>query len=60
MTDVMDIDCGSIVDGEESIEESGARMVGHILKTTSGRKSKAEALGIGADAFELWKIGATM
>ena len=60
MTDDMDINCGSIVDGEESIQESGAKIFELILKTASGQKTKSEALGIGDDEFEPWKIGATM
>jgi altronate hydrolase len=30
------------------------------VKTASGQKTKSEALGIGDDEFEPWKIGATM
>jgi altronate hydrolase len=60
MTDDMDINCGTIVDGEDSIQESGRKIFELILKTASGRKTKSEALGIGDDEFEPWKIGATM
>ncbi|MBS0521615.1 MAG: altronate dehydratase [Proteobacteria bacterium] len=60
MTDDMDINCGSIVDGEESIQESGKKIFEVILKTASGAKTKSEAMGIGDDEFEPWKIGATM
>jgi altronate hydrolase len=60
MTDDMDINCGTIVDGEESIQESGKKIFELILKTASGQKTKSEALGIGDDEFEPWKIGATM
>jgi len=60
MTDDMDINCGTIVDGEETIQESGQKIFELILKTASGQKTKSEALGIGDDEFEPWKIGATM
>ncbi|SKA34219.1 altronate hydrolase [Enhydrobacter aerosaccus] len=60
MTDDMDINCGSIVDGEETIQESGKKIFEAILKTASGQKTKSELLGIGDDEFEPWKIGATM
>jgi arabinonate dehydratase len=60
MTDDMDINCGAIVDGEESILESGKKIFELILKTASGHKTKSELLGIGDDEFEPWKIGATM
>jgi len=60
MTDDMDINCGTIVDGEETIQGSGQKIFELILKTASGQKTKSEALGIGDDEFEPWKIGATM
>jgi altronate hydrolase len=60
MTDDMDINCGSIVDGEESVQDNGKKIFELILETASGRKTKSEALGIGDDEFEPWKIGATM
>jgi altronate hydrolase len=60
MTDDMDINCGAIVDGEETIQESGKKIFELIVKTASGQKTKSEALGIGDDEFEPWKIGATM
>jgi arabinonate dehydratase len=60
MTDDMDINCGTIVDGEETIQDNGKRIFELILQTASGQKTKSEALGIGDDEFEPWKIGATM
>jgi altronate hydrolase len=60
MTDDMDINCGTIVDGEETIQDNGRRIFDLILHTASGHKTKSEALGIGDDEFEPWKIGATM
>jgi len=60
MTDDMDINCGSIVDGEETIQQSGQKIFELIVKTASGQKTKSETLGIGDDEFEPWKIGATM
>jgi altronate hydrolase len=60
MTDDMDINCGTIVDGEETIARCGQRIFDLILRTASGQKTKSEALGIGDDEFEPWKIGATM
>src|SRR5512144_2112249 len=60
MIDDMDINCGDVLDGEETIQESGQRIFDLILRTASGQKTKSEALGIGDDEFEPWKIGATM
>ena len=39
--DDMDINCGTIVDGKESIEEVGAQFFELILKTASGRSRRA-------------------
>jgi altronate hydrolase len=60
MTDDMDINCGTIVDGEETIQQAGQRIFDLILRVASGEQTKSEALGIGDDEFEPWKIGATM
>src|SRR3989449_10134666 len=60
MTDDMDINCGTIIDGEETIQDNGRRIFDLILRTASGEKTKSEGLGIGDDEFEPWKIGATM
>ncbi len=58
--DDMDINCGTIVDGKESIEAAGARFFDLILATASGRKSKSELWGYGDDEFAPWMLGATM
>ncbi len=60
MTDDMDINCGTIVDGDETIQQAGQRIFDLVLSTASGAPTKSEALGIGDDEFEPWKIGATM
>jgi altronate hydrolase len=56
----MDINCGTIVDGKESVEQVGGRFFQLILETASGRKSKSEQFGYGEDEFAPWTIGATM
>jgi len=56
----MDINCGTIVDGKESVEEVGRRFFDLILETASGRKTKSELFGYGEDEFAPWVIGATM
>ncbi|HYM31885.1 MAG TPA: altronate dehydratase family protein [Candidatus Cybelea sp.] len=60
MTDDMDINCGGIADGEESIEACGQRIFDLVLKTASGHKTKSEELGIGDDEFTPWVFGAVM
>ena len=56
----MDLNCGSIVDGKESIEQVGQKLFELILKTASGAKTKSEAFGYGEDEFAPWVLGATM
>ena len=56
----MDFNCGTIVDGTESVAESGRRFFELILKTASGQKTKSEQWGYGEDEFAPWIVGATM
>lgn len=56
----MDFNCGTIVDGKESIEQAGTRFFELILKTASGQQSKSEVFGYGEDEFAPWVLGATM
>jgi arabinonate dehydratase len=56
----MDFNCGTIIDGSETIEQAGARFFELILKVASGDKSKSEAFGYGEDEFAPWTLGATM
>ena len=58
--DDMDINCGTVIDGTESIQQVGERFFRLILETASGRKSKSEEFGYGEDEFAPWTLGATM
>jgi altronate hydrolase len=60
MADDMDINCGEILDGGASIEEVGRRIFDLILETASGRQSRSEAHGFGAEEFVPWMLGAVM
>jgi altronate hydrolase len=60
MEDDMDINCGTILDGEESVQECGARIFDHILRTASGEKTKSEQFDFGSAEFAPWVQGATM
>ena len=58
MPDIIDIDAGRVVLGEETIESVGARMLDLIIDTASGDyQVKAEQLG--QDDFIPWKRGIT-
>ena len=56
----MDFNCGTVIDGTETIQEAGARFFQLILDTASGKKTKSEEFGYGEDEFAPWTIGATM
>jgi len=56
----MDIDCGTVVTGEETVEQAGARIFELILAVASGRHSKSEAQDYGHNEFVPWQVGAVM
>jgi altronate hydrolase len=58
--DDMDFNCGTVIDGTETIAAAGERFFRLILETASGRKTKSEEFGYGEDEFAPWTLGATM
>lgn len=56
----MDVNCGTIVDGDETVEQAGQRIFDLILRVAGGERTKSEALDFGADEFAPWQIGATV
>ncbi|HYF06059.1 MAG TPA: altronate dehydratase family protein [Acetobacteraceae bacterium] len=60
MTEDMDINCGTILSGEESVAECGQRIFDLMLRTASGERTKSERMGFGGAEFAPWVLGATM
>jgi altronate hydrolase len=60
MEDDMDINCGTIVTGEESVQQLGERIFRQMLATASGQRTKSESFDFGAAEFAPWVLGATM
>lgn len=58
--DDIDIDCGGIVDGADSVDTVGERIFALMLQTASGRASKSEQHGYGQNEFVPWQLGAVM
>jgi len=58
MQDNMDINAGTIVTGDETIEQVGQRILTEMLAVASGKLTKAEVLG--HNDFAIWRIGPTM
>jgi altronate hydrolase len=56
----MDINCGTIIDGEETVEQAGARIFEEILAMASGKLTRSEVLGFGEEEFQPWLLGATL
>ena len=56
----MDINAGTIMDGESDIVKIGEQIFQSILDTASGKLTKSEINGYGDDEFNPWVIGATM
>ncbi|MGH7212968.1 MAG: UxaA family hydrolase, partial [Acetobacteraceae bacterium] len=60
MEDDMDVNCGTILDGAESVAECGQRIFEMMLRIASGEKTKSEQFDVGAAEFAPWVLGATM
>jgi altronate hydrolase len=60
MRDDMDINCGTIATGNQSIPQKGAEILDYMLEVASGKKTKSEELGYGEMEFVPWHIGAVM
>src|SRR3954470_5428084 len=58
--DDMDVNCGTVVDGDETVAECGQRIFDLILRVASGERTKSEQFDFGAAEFAPWVIGATM
>jgi altronate hydrolase len=60
MSEDMDVNCGTVLSGEETVEQCGARIFELMLRTASGERTKSEGYDFGASEFAPWTLGATM
>ena len=60
MEEDMDINCGTILDGTETLQACGQRIFETMLRTASGTRTKSESYDFGSAEFAPWVIGATM
>ena len=58
--DDIDIDCGGIVEGLDTVDGLGERIFHLMLDTASGRATKSEKHGYGQNEFVPWQLGAVM
>ncbi|MBL7750481.1 MAG: UxaA family hydrolase, partial [Chitinophagaceae bacterium] len=59
MRDIIDINTGTIIEGEETIEEAGARILEYVIQVASG-EIKPKAVLNGQDDFIPWKRGVSL
>ena len=60
MSDDMDVNCGTILTGAESVAQCGERIFQLMLRVASGEKTKSEGYDFGSSEFAPWTLGATM
>jgi altronate hydrolase len=60
MEEDMDVNCGTILDGDETVQQCGQRIFELILRVASGEPTKSEQFDFGAAEFAPWVLGATM
>jgi altronate hydrolase len=59
MSDIIDLDTGSIIAGEESIEEAGQRILNYVIDVASGKTTVSAVRHI-QDDFIPWKRGISL
>jgi altronate hydrolase len=59
MPDIIDINCGTVIEGTESIAEMGERILQYVLAVASGQEKPA-SVRLGQDDFIPWKRGVSL
>lgn len=59
MNDIMDINTGSIIEGEETIEQAGERILDYVIRVASG-EIQVSAVTRGQEDFIPWKRGVSL
>jgi altronate hydrolase len=59
MNDIIDIDTGTIIEGKETIQEAGERILEYVIRVASGEIS-AKAVELQHDDFIPWKRGISL
>ena len=59
MPDIIDINCGTIIEGEETIQQAGERILEYIIKVANG-EAEPKAVQLGQDDFIPWKRGVSL
>jgi len=59
MNDIIDINTGTVIEGEETIEQAGERILEYVIKVASG-ETPAKSVINGQDDFIPWKRGVSL
>lgn len=59
MPDIIDIDCGTIIDGNETIQQVAHRVLEYIIRVASGEE-QPKAVQLGQDDFIPWRRGISL
>ena len=59
MSDIIDIDSGTVITGEDTIATKGEEILDYIIRTASGAYTP-KAVGLGQDDFIPWKRGVSL
>ncbi len=57
MSDDIDINCGTIIDGEKTLDEVGDEILAFLIEVANGKRPKSEEYGYGVDEFNPWNYG---
>lgn len=59
MPDIIDINCGNIIEGEETIPQAAERILNYVIEVASGN-IRPKAVILGQDDFIPWKRGVSL
>ena len=59
MKDIIDVDAGTIISGEDTIETKGRKLLDYIIQVASGEETP-HAVRLGQDDFIPWKRGVSL
>jgi altronate hydrolase len=59
MPDIIDINCGTIIEGKETIEQAAERIMEYVIDVASGRV-QPKAVQLGQDDFIPWRRGVSL
>ncbi|MGK6351189.1 UxaA family hydrolase [Parapedobacter sp. DT-150] len=59
MPDIIDINCGTIIEGTETIQQAAHRILDYVIKVASGEE-QPKAVQLGQDDFIPWRRGVSL